>query len=179
PYSGYTKHELWLRRHNERLHQARRESFVEHHRQKYNNRMPIWVAIEVWDFGLLSHLFSGLKHADKQKIAAKYGVDGATLAKWLKSLNFIRNVSAHHSRLWNINVLESSALPTGWPVMKNTRAFMYFVILARLLEAISPSSSWASRLIALLKNSPIANHNVLDFKDFGVCEDWEAFLLER
>jgi abortive infection bacteriophage resistance protein len=36
------------------------------------------------------------------------------LASMVRSLNFIRNVAAHHSRLWNINVLELSPLPAGW-----------------------------------------------------------------
>jgi abortive infection bacteriophage resistance protein len=76
--------------------------------EKSISRHPKWsnpektivvVAIKVWDFGLLSRLFSGMQYADKNWIAKKYGqADGETLAKWLCSLNFIRNVSAHHSR---------------------------------------------------------------------------------
>lgn len=177
PNKGRTKHELWLQKHSTLVRRARREPFIVHHRQKYQDHLPVWVAIEVWDFGLLSHLFSGLKYADKQKIAAKYGVDGDTLGKWLKSLNFIRNVSAHHSRLWNINVLEVSPPLAAFPEMKNTKPFMYFVIMARLMDTICPNSSWAQRVIELLlRESPLSENGALSLKDFGVCQNWREAL---
>ena len=112
PNCGKTEHQVWLGRYCSLLHRARREAFVSHYMKQYG-KLPIWVSIEIWDFGLLSKLFSGLKHHDKNEIAQIYGVsDGITFSKWLRSLNFIRNVSAHHSRLWNINVVERSPVPT-------------------------------------------------------------------
>jgi len=59
----------------------------------------------------MSKLYAGMKEADKWVIAQKYGAaNGKAFEGWLRSFNFIRNVSAHHSRLWNINVLERAAL---------------------------------------------------------------------
>ncbi|NKB47066.1 MAG: abortive phage resistance protein [Legionellales bacterium] len=176
---GKTKHQLWLDKYNAMLHRARREPFIEHHRNKYNGRLPVWVAIEVWDFGLLSHLFDGMQYADKNQISKKYNLaDGAILAKWLRSLNFIRNVSAHHSRLWNINVLELSPRPSTWPGMKNTRPFMYFAMMAHLLAVICPNSSWTHRCIELLRDYPVSRNGMLALEDFGICEDWEQWLLQ-
>lgn len=128
PDQGQTQHQVWLHKYQALLHRARKESFVQHHRQLYG-AMPIWVAIEVWDFGLLSKLFAGMKFADQQAIAAMYGApDGQTFAQWLRSLNFIRNVSAHHSRLWNLNVVERAASPPAWPVaLDNSRPFFISV----------------------------------------------------
>jgi abortive infection bacteriophage resistance protein len=88
------------------MRRSRKEPFVSHYLESYQ-KLPIWVAIEIWDFGALSKLFSGLKQVDKDFIAAKYGVfSGDDFAGWLRGLNFVRNVCAHHSRLWNINMLE-------------------------------------------------------------------------
>lgn len=177
---GKTEHQLWLEKYKTQLSRARREPFVQHHANKYFNQLPIWVAIEVWDFGLLSRMFDGMQYADKNQIAQKYGLtDGNALAQWLRSLNFIRNVSAHHSRLWNINVLELSPCPDDWPTMKNTRPFMYFAIMAHLLAVICPNSSWSSRLVELLHSHPMARNGSLSLEDFGVCNDWEEWLLRE
>ncbi|MBE0506884.1 MAG: Abi family protein [Marinospirillum sp.] len=177
---GKTDHQVWLEKYENMLHRARREPFIAHHKEKYNGQVPVWVAIEVWDFGLLSRLFDGMKHPDKNLIAKKYGLaEGKTLAQWLRSLNFIRNVSAHHSRLWNINVLELSPCPQGWPTMKNTRPFMYFVIMAHLLAVICPNSTWAQRLVDLLRVGVTSSSQLLTLEDFGAIKGWEQWLLQN
>lgn len=38
---GKTDHQLWLERYNAMLRRARREPFIEHHRYKYADRLPI------------------------------------------------------------------------------------------------------------------------------------------
>lgn len=109
-YSGKTRHDEWLEKYHEFVHRARKESFVSHYLNKYQ-KLPIWVAIEIWDFGALSKLFSGLNIADQDQIANKYGISkGQDFAGWLRGLNFVRNVSAHHSRLWNINIRTSQRM---------------------------------------------------------------------
>lgn len=168
---GRTEHQVWLEKYDTMLSRSRREPFIAHHRAKYNGCLPVWVAIEVWDFGLLSRLFEGMQFADKNRIAAKYGLaDGEQLAKWLKSLNFVRNVSAHHSRLWNINVLELSVRPSHWPQMNHSRPFMYFAIMAHLLAVICPNSSWTQRLMTLIDDFPTARNGMLTLQDFGLVE---------
>src|SRR5450830_921782 len=115
PDAGKTQPQVWLAKYQSMLRQARKAPFVAHHQQLYGT-LPIWAAIEVWDFGLPSKLFAGMQHADQQIIAKLYGAPtGLAFAQWLRSLNFIRNVSAHHGRLWHINVLEVSAVPAAWP----------------------------------------------------------------
>lgn len=179
PNKGKVGHELWLEKHESMLRRAKKEPFVQHHKRKYREELPIWVAIELWDFGMLSHLFDGMKYADKNQIAQKYKLDtGDELARWLRSLNFIRNVSAHHSRLWNINVLEYSNLPNGWPEMNPARPFMYFAMMAHLLSAICPNSTWTARLVELLHDFPLKESNLLTLEDFGVCDDWEKWMLQ-
>ncbi len=176
PNKGKTEHQIWQEKYDTMLNRSRREPFIAHHRTKYNGLLPVWVAIEVWDFGLLSRIFEGMQFADKNCIAQKYGLnEGEQLEKWLKSLNFVRNVSAHHSRLWNINVLELSACPESWPNINHSRPFMYFAIMAHLLSVICPNSNWTQRFIALLNDFPTARNGMLNLKDFGVFEgaiDW-------
>lgn len=50
------RHSEWLRRYDEGVKKKAKEDFVAHHIHRYSGRMPIWVATETWDFGLLYHL---------------------------------------------------------------------------------------------------------------------------
>lgn len=171
---GKTQHQVWLTKYQALLRRAHKESFVQHNRQEYG-ALPIWAAIEVWDFGMLSKLFAGMKFADQQTIASMYGApDGQTFAQWLRSLNFIRNVSAHHSRLWNLNVVERSTMPTNWPAtLDNARPFFYFCLMQQLLGVICPNSTWGQRLAGLLEDGfPHTPNGVLSLDDFGTFGGW-------
>lgn len=183
PDSGRTAHDVWLDKYRSLLHRARKEPFVTHHQQHYK-ALPVWVAIEVLDFGALSKLFSGMTYADQQAIASIYGAPtGKAFAQWLRSFNFIRNVSAHHSRLWNINVLEPSPVPKDWsPELKNSRPFLYFCLIQKLMRVICPNSSWEARFKTLLNEEfPTTDSRLLSLKDMGVIkgwEDWEVWRIE-
>ena len=177
PDAGKTRHQVWLEKYRSLLQRARKEPFVVHHLQQYG-ALPIWAAIEVWDFGLLSKLFAGMKHADQQEIAKVYGApDGLAFSQWLRSLNFIRNVSAHHSRLWNINMLELSPVPGNWPKgLNNARPFFYFCMMQQLLEVICPHSSWGRRFNDLLIHDfPKVKNQQLSLAELGAVAGWEAW----
>lgn len=166
PHKGRTEHDVWMEKYQSLLKRAKHDPAIIHNVTKYG-QPPIWVAIEVWDFGTLSKLYAGMLHADQDSIAAKYGAsDGRELAKWLRSFNFIRNVAAHHSRLWNINILERSDIPQGlpqWQYLSNQRPFLYFCLMAKMLKVICPNSHWSERLIGALANFPQENFNLADF----------------
>jgi len=178
--NGKTQHQLWLSRHEQVIHRARREPFVSHYMQNYG-KLPIWVAIEVWDFGLMSKLYAGMKPADQLSIANKYGAaDGRVFTGWLRSFNFIRNVSAHHSRLWNINVLERSALLHDdhyWQQLNNARPFYYFCLMQKLIKVICPNSSWGRRFLALMDEFPEITSNSISLRDFDLAQNIDDWVL--
>ncbi len=178
--NGKTGHQMWLKKYQQQVHRSRRTTFVSHHLEKYGS-LPIWVAIEVWDFGMLSTLFAGMKQADKDLLAQKYGApDGNELAKWLRSLNFIRNVSAHHARLWNVNVVERSPLPQGnhWQHLNNARPFFYFCLMQMFLQKICPTTAWGQRFKRLIdEDFPDVDCGAIKVGDFGLTTDWESWEL--
>lgn len=157
-------YDRWLARFEKACADSK-EDFVKHHRRDYESRMPIWVAIELWDFGLLSRFFSGMQMRDQNAIAQEYGpLDGQVLASWLRSFNFIRNVTAHHSRLWNRTLTDVLKLPPldrcRWlqPLHQEPRAtekvFGGLTCLQLLLRRISPGSCWAERVKAHVDTFP-------------------------
>jgi len=175
--AGRTEYELWREKFDSHVSRSRNETFVQHNIKQYGT-LPVWVAIELWDFGLLSKLFAGMQHNDKQKIAEKYGAsDGEKFAQWLRSLNYIRNVSAHHSRLWNINIVELSGVPTDFPSeVSNKKPFMYFCLMQRMLKVICPRSSWGSRFKDLiLSEFPLVENKAVSINELGSVAGWEAW----
>lgn len=137
------------------------------------------MAIEIWDFGALSKLFSGLNVADQDQIAGKYGIaSGQEFAGWLRGLNFVRNVSAHHSRLWNINILERAKVwqkDNDWQMQNNARAFYYFCLMQQMLTVICPNSTWSNRFKELLATFP--ENGAVKLSDLGTTENWQDWNL--
>jgi len=173
--SGKTAHEEWLDSYKKNLARSRRVEFVKHYLDKYG-KLPIWVSTEIWDFGLLSRLFAGMKREDQQVIAVKYGLaDGRVLASWLRSLNFIRNVSAHHSRLWNVNILEYAAPVQGkyWHQLKPQRPFFYFCMMQTMMNIICPNSHWDERFEQLMDEFPELDCHAVSLNNFGLIDDWK------
>lgn len=77
------------------------EEFVRHYASAHAGRLPVWVEAEILEFGQLVTLYSLAPFAQRQVIADLYGVRADELESWMRTTNFVRNVCAHHSRLWN------------------------------------------------------------------------------
>lgn len=176
--AGKTQHQLWMEHYYSLIKRNHSVAFVAHNMGKYG-KLPIWVAIEILDFGSLSRLFAGMKIADKNKIAAKYRLQsGRQLEKWLRSLNFFRNVAAHHSRMWNMNIIEVAPKPQfdgNWQSLNNHQPFMYFSMMQYLMQVIVPESDWGGRFKSLVQSFPEPVNSAVKASDFGVVDGWESW----
>ncbi|MDC7111725.1 Abi family protein [Corynebacterium pseudodiphtheriticum] len=94
-----TAHDIWLQKYRTAIQQSR-EDFVEHHKTHYGEVLPVWVAVEVLDWGMLSHLYRFSPNKPRDNVAQTCGMTAPQLESWLKALNILRNYSAHHSRLF-------------------------------------------------------------------------------
>ena len=91
------------------------ESYARHYTLTYNDPelMPSWAMLEELSLGELSHLFKGLaKDKDKKMIAGGFDLFAPLLESWLHTLTVIRNICAHHARLWNRQLGIKPAYPT-------------------------------------------------------------------
>ena len=95
-----SKYDKWLSTYEEAQRKSH-EDFVKHHEREYAGILPIWAAVEIMDWGLLSHLYSISPRPVRDTISQHVGLTSPQLASWLKSLNVLRNYSAHHARLFN------------------------------------------------------------------------------
>ncbi|MFF1634701.1 Abi family protein [Leifsonia sp. NPDC058248] len=76
--------------------------------------LPIWSAIEAWSFGTLSKCIErGAQGALADAVATSLGVAKAGFAYRVRSLVYLRNRCAHHSRLWHHSVIDSGPTPNN------------------------------------------------------------------
>lgn len=158
-----SKHNNWLSKLADCTDRSK-EEFVNHYKTKYGTPLPIWVSIEVWDFGLISWFFPGMQFKDREAMANRFGVPRPDVfATWLRTLNYLRNMAAHHSRVWNRNIIDQPRLPkpnemTPFdPLVTNPeveRLYASLCIVAYLLERACPGSDWPAAVAAHLEAFP-------------------------
>lgn len=180
-------HQLWIQRVKARQAESD-EAFVAHFREKYDGEMPIWALTEILELGQLGRLYSGLQNSIATEIATSYGAPSKRMmSSWLSSLNYVRNVSAHHARLFNRKLVVAPARPTSEQVpllghlKEATSAKQVFgvynalAVMAYLLRSIDPDSGWSDRIVALIRTFP--SSEFLGEESLGVPVGWSDQVL--
>lgn len=184
-----SRHAQWLQRVNDRKASSD-EQFVEHFREKYDDRMPVWALTEVLEPGHLSVLYRGMHQQDAEEIALAFGVPTKKIMiSWLAGLNCVRNVAAHHSRLFNRKVQHAPARPKAGqiPVLDHLRdevtakgvsgTYNALAVIAYLLPSIDLDTDWAEQMAALLREFPTSH--ALTIESIGAARNWESLELWR
>jgi len=151
----------WLKRQNDQVSRSR-EDCIEWHRRS-NKAIPIWAAVEAWDFGTVSKFFEILKRSHQNRIGKRLGVNNPMVLKsWLQAINTLRNRSAHHVRIWNqvsanpLPLLEDDPYFRDLQLDRNARGRLYglIAVLWYLLKNISASSRWICQVAELIGTKP-------------------------
>lgn len=154
------RHEHWISNRESLRKEVERsdEAFIRHMNATYAEALPpVWAVCEVMSLGLLSRWYRNLKPmSTRSAIASAYGVDQKVFESWLRHLTLVRNVCAHHGRLWN---REFSLLPTS-PKKPHRLAEQFqrgsrkiynsLLILLHCMDRVSPHHHWRNRLTILL-----------------------------
>lgn len=147
---------------------------IRHYEQRYSapELAPIWAIMEAITYGSLSRLFSGLKLAHRKAIARRFGYDETVLGSWFRALNLLRNMCAHHNRLWNAPMHVDQ--PVGAKKLRGELGrtdvlYARLVVLAALLDVMDAGAEWKRRLIELIDRYPRVPHDVMGFPD-----DWQT-----
>lgn len=142
-----------------------REAFVGHYRKKYvsEDHLPLWMASELISFGRLSRIYKNSHPDIKKSFARRLDVaDVKIVSSWLHTLNYVRNVCAHHSRLWNREIAVKPILPRvspAWPYQTagNDRLYSVLLIIRHALVCTWPQCQWRDRLFGLFDQHPDVN----------------------
>lgn len=153
------------------------EEFVKAFKLKYSDDLPpAWMIIEIASFGSLSIIYSNLKSGrSKREIAHHFGLDDTSFASWMHSFVYIRNVCAHHSRLWNKGMSIKPQKPVTpintWlnnTTVSNNRTYFILSMILYLLQSVDQKHQFIFRCKLLLKKYPN-----IDVKAMGFPDNWE------
>lgn len=145
--------------------------FVLHHQKKYGGHFPIWVAVELFTFGMLSSLFTLMLPKDKESVAACYRIDAYHLKSWILSLVEIRNTCAHYGRIYNMPFKQTPTLYKEYRPYQSNRLFAVLLVLKRMTQEDAIWRTFKASLIGLIENYPEANLTTMGFP-----ENWKEIL---
>jgi len=160
--------------------EARRskETFIQHLLAKYIEPLPpIWAVVEIMTLGQLSKWYANLSNgADRNLVAHVYDCDEVNLVSFLHHLSTMRNLCAHHSRLWSREFTFAFKLPRKRPQALLSsfnpkaprRIYNTLVMMNYLMNQIAPGHHWHERLISILTRYHI------DTKPMGFPDDWKT-----
>lgn len=156
-----------------------REHFVSRHKAQYPDEpLPLWIVVELMTMGMLFTFYNGMKKNLRASVAARYKVSEEVFTSWMRTLNHLRNVCAHHSRLWNRVFGLSPKIPRGkkhpeWHCPKtivSNKTYGVLSVVYYLLKMIDEKQAkeWRDSLANLL----IAYGDRIS-SETGFPEDWE------
>lgn len=157
--------------------QGSREAFVEHFKNTYDGfpDMPIWAVVETMTFGQMFTMYRHCGKHTQRAIGATCNLSGNILLSWLFALNYVRNLCAHHSRLWNRELAIKPMIPdlrhdVRWYSphhVPNNRIFVVLTLLRYLLSCIAPQSHWRDRLYERFDD-----YKEIPLSQMGIPADW-------
>lgn len=151
---------------------------IEHHKNKYADKMPLWVCVEFMTFSTISRLYKSMYSTEQDIIAQAVGTTRKILSNHLYCLSLLRNKCAHAARLYNdkINLparLSSTFLRKNPDIMNNS-LFAYIVILGKRL----PLQEDKKQLITKIDKIINTYKNNIDLKCIGFPKEYKKIMEE-
>lgn len=146
-----------------------KETFVKHFRDNYtDDNLPLWMVVEIISFGTLSKLYTMLSPQTKKEILTGINLPSLVFKNWLHVFSYVRNLSAHHSRLWNRQFVIKAKIPkhkkefTG---VVNDKYHTFAVMVHYVLNAINDTFEFKTKLNTLLDKYPQVDRKAMKFVD--------------
>lgn len=143
------------------------ESFATYYLENYPDLElpPIWVCTELMTLGSLSKLIENLADpTDRQAVSQAYDLDEVILVSFLHHLVIVRNIVAHHSRIWNRRFVFKFKLPRNQSVGladffnlddgKVNYLYNTLVMLKYLSTKIDSTTTFSKKIVDLFDRYP-------------------------
>ena len=157
-----------------------KEDFISHYYNIYNDPQspPAWMSLEVVSMGLLSKMFENLKLGEEKKaILRHFGLKKMDiLENWMLCFTSLRNICAHHSRVWNrrltkINIPKDTIDEFIHNINSQpNKLYMTLSCMVYILKRINPKCNFVNRIKELLLSFDGPSFIL---KDMGFPYDWE------
>ena len=164
---------------NEQLTANKKATFIEHYLHTYDNppTPPSWMSVELLYFCELSKICQNLNsRSDRTDIAKAFGVkDDGVFCSWLHTLNYVRNICAHHARLWNIllDITPTKYInkdpdriwlsPSEIQTVQSSKLYYTLCLILYLLQTVNPKTNFRKHFNDLLAKYPNVNVGYMGF----------------
>ena len=171
-YRSKHNHDKFLTKFNNEVASNSTVPFVMHHLTKYNGVFPIWVAIELFTFGMLSFFYADMRSGDQKKIAAEFHTTSDNIRSWLICCSTLRNICAHYGRLYYSLFAN---VPANIPDINGSTKRLFGAVQA--LQAIYPySAKWNTEFLPALKALVDEYSDSIDLKHIAFPQNWYTLL---
>lgn len=165
---------------------ASKQPFIVKFKKNYTNQLPpAWKSFELLTFRSLYGLYKNLEDSvHKRAISDHFGLNHTVFVSWIDTLVYVRNICAHHSRLWNTVLTISPVWPRrprgNWVDRwenearnegtndKRLKTYAALCIIQFLATKVNPYSRFRQRFFKLLNDFPEA-----DPAWIGIPTDWK------
>ena len=153
--------------------ERKRAVHVHHYYSNYDDppMPPSWMLLEALSFGSLVHILRKLNAQNLKAISRLIGITDPALKSWCLSLSYLRNLCAHHERVWNRTYTIKPFITSQHRVdlTPNDKTYAQAVVLYTMLGLFSARTGWKSRLAGLFTDHP----NV-DLAKMGFPNGWDG-----
>ncbi len=159
------------------------ETFIKDHRTRFPNQdADAWKIMEIASMGTLSKLYKNLKHQlpEKATIAKEMGLNlHSELSSWLESITYVRNIIAHHSRLWSRSMVKKPTEHLNNPIgqwfthpltpVQSKKPFLIISSMVYLCNHVTPGHHIKAKILDLISNNP-----TLPLYKLGFLNNWKS-----
>lgn len=158
-FSNHDKYNITLQKLKSEINRSN-ELFIKHFNNTYSEELPpIWASVELMTIGQISNWYSNLKYRkDRNDISKIYGLNETILKSFMHHLTIVRNISAHHSRLWNRRFMFTFKLPNNPTELSSkinhnstNSLFNTIVMIDYFMKKIDSNNDWYSELNDLIR----------------------------
>lgn len=164
-----------------------KQEFISKYKATYIQHIPpSWKSFELITFNyLLSILKNTKNYKDLIPISKSLGLNHKLLISWVESFVYVRNICAHHDRLWNIKLtisptwIKSPRHPwiDRWEneeknegtADKELKIYAVICCIIYCLKNINPYNNYAESLVGLFEK-----YKEVDKRHMGFPDNWES-----
>lgn len=145
-----------------------KELYTFHHQKEYEGQFPLWVAVELFTFGMLSMFYKNMHRTDRKQISQEYyDISNESLESWLHCITYIRNTCAHYARIYNKVLIIKPRLPEGIGIRNDKLLAVLFII-----KKLSTDNAWITFLTSF-KALMEEYSDFIEYHHIGFVEKWE------
>lgn len=144
--------------------------FVKHHLDKYGGYFPLWVASQLFTFGMLSYFYADMTtHDQKLYSSTTLNLNNKNLQSWLQCCAVMRNICAHYGKLY-FRVF--TTIPAGFNHLHTDTKTRLWGVMLVLKELYPSTDKWNAEILSPLKKLFKEYSNDINLYHLAFPQDW-------